>query len=290
MKVLYVMSIAVGLVGCGSKYNADALRSTKRVAIISLFANEQVPEKKGRGVVKGWDEDFKIKVAQDAADAFSTELAQLGWTVVTPSQVIQSEAYQSAFAPKEKAGESKLEKIGNSIGKFLLKERQKNYFTPTGMYPIELADEEATTYRFGDSAKSDPKQLLARFAKELDVDAVILVKLDYCYEGGTFTSLAGLGEAYLKAASSLKVVNRKGDVIVNMPNVETCADHPTRASSKGSVFMNGGDIVFGLGVGAPGSQETLVKFVTPEKLQRLFSEATRASAEMAVGDLKKAMK
>jgi hypothetical protein len=75
-----------------------------------------------------------------------------------------------------------------------------------------------------------------------------------------------------------------------MEDLATCADVDTRAASKGSVFMNGGDIVFGLGVGTPGSDQGVGQFVTPEKLQRLFGEATRSSAEIAVRDIKKGLK
>jgi hypothetical protein len=293
MKFLSILSVVImvgALSGCSSKYNKDALRSTKRVAIVSLYANEKVPEKRGRGLVKGWDETFKMRVAQDSADIFSASLAQIGWTVVSPDQVVRSDAYQKAFGKNQSEPQSKLEALGNKIGSFLMEQRRRNYFTPAGMHPIELKDQEANTYTWGTGADQTPKNLLAKFAKELNVDAVLLVQLDYCYEGGTFTSFGGLGEAFMTAATSLKAVNQKGQMIINMEDLATCADVDTRAASKGSVFMNGGDIVFGLGVGTPGSDQGVGQFVTPEKLQRLFGEATRSSAEIAVRDIKKGLK
>ena len=109
-------------------------------------------------------------------------------------------------------------------------------------------------------------------AKKLGVDAVVLIQLDYCYGGGTF-SLLGTGQAVMSAASSIKAVNQKGDMVVNMPAIPRCDGK--RGESETSAVMINGNLQF----------TTSAK----DKFRKMFIEATRASAAMTVEEIRKAI-
>ena len=203
--------------GCSSIVTKPQVNAVKKAAIVSLYANEKVPNADGLGVVRDWDNSLRLQVADDALLTFANELQGTGWQLVAPDSVIQSKEYQDTFAIPEKAADSKMGKLASLMQNVY----RRQYFTPAGMWPIQLDDREANTHYFGDAAKSNPKQRLAEMAKKLNVDAVIIVQLDYCYDGGTF-SLLGTGEAVMTAASSVKAVDRNGDVIINMPSPPMC--------------------------------------------------------------------
>ena len=149
---------------------------------------------------------------------------------------------------------------------------RRQYFTPAGMWPIQLGDKEANTHYYGDAAKSNPKQRLADMAKKLGVDAVIVVQLDYCYDGGML-SMLGTGEAVMTAASAVKAVDRNGDVIINMPSPPMCDGD--RGKSDTSAVMIKGNLEF--------------THLGKNRFKKMFIEATRASAKMTVAKIEKAM-
>ena len=68
---------------------------------------------------------------------------------------------------------------------------------------------------------SPPEKTLAGFAEKLDMDAVVVVQADYCYENE--------GEqARFSAATSIKLVNKQEELIINQPFIETCEDVENR--------------------------------------------------------------
>jgi uncharacterized protein YbjQ (UPF0145 family) len=240
-----------------------------KAAIISLYANEKVPNAKGFGVVSDWDDHVRMEVAEDDLLTFANELQGTGWQLVAPDSVIKSKEYQDAFAISDEVADSKLGKIAT----FMQHNYRRQFFTPAGMWPIQLGDKEANTHYFGDAAKSNPKQRLAEMAKQLGVDAVIIVQLDYCYGGGTF-SLLGTGEAVMTAASAVKAVDRNGDVIINMPSPPMCDGD--RGQSDTSAVMIKGNLQF--------------THLAKDRFKKMFIEATRASAKIIVAEIEKAMK
>lgn len=149
---------------------------------------------------------------------------------------------------------------------------RRQFFTPAGMLPVPLDDKTVNTRYYGDAAQDNPKARLGRMAGKLGVDAVVLVEMDYCYGGGTF-SLLGSGQAVMTAGSSVKAVDRNGEVVVNMPAVARCDGK--RGKSETSAVMVNGNLQF--------------THSARDRFRKMFTEATRESAAMTVAEIRRAM-
>jgi hypothetical protein len=263
-----LLLLLFSVTGCTSIVMKPDIDQVRKVAILSLYADQKVPNEKGMGVVTHWDGKVRLQVAEDALNTFQKEFSKLGWQVMSPQKVLESKEYQQAFAVPEVNPES-------NTGKFasLLKNvYQQQFFTPAGMLPIQFDDSSANTQYYGDLAKDNPRLRLGGMAKKLGVDAVVLVQLDYCYGGGTF-SLLGTGEAVMTAGSSVKAINQQGNMVVNMPTVPLCGGKRGE-SETGAVMINGN-----------------LQFTSSSKdrFRKMFIEATRASAAMTVAEIQKAI-
>lgn len=263
----FLLLLTFSLAGClPSIVKKPDIEQVKKVAILSLYADQKVPNDKGRGVVTQWDNKVRLQVAEDALRTYQAEMAGLGWKVVSPTKVLESREYQQAFAiPKPDTTTGK-------FGSFLKNMYQQQFFTPAGMLPIPLDDSAANTHYYGDAARDNPRARLGDMARKLGVDAVVLIQIDYCYGGGTF-SLLGNGQAVMSAGSSIKAVNQKGEMVVNMPAVARCDGK--RGTSKTSALMVNGNLEF--------------TYSARDRFRKMFVEATRASAAMTVADVHKAM-
>ena len=241
----------------------------KKVAILSLYADQKVPEAKGRGIVMDWDDKVRMQVAEDALTTFQQEFNRLGWEVVSPTTVIESKVYQETFSIPDSMANTKLGMVGN----FLKNNYQQRFFTPAGMLPIPIDDKTTNQQLFSNSSdKAKQKAKLGQMAKELGVDAVVLTQLDYCYQGGAF-SMLGTGEAVMTAGSSIKAINQEGEFVVNMPNVERCDGD--RGKSNASAFMMKGNLYF--------------TRIDKNKFRKMFKQATRESASITIAEVDKAM-
>lgn len=260
--------------GCASIVKKPEVGQVKRAAIISLYANQKVPKSGGRGAVTGWDEKFKHQVAGEAIHIAAAEFGKIGWAVINPDKVVQSEEYQAAFRPKPVPGVSPKSTVGRALS-FVQTAAQdlhaRAFFTPAGMQPVQIDDKSANTTYLGNNSR-DPKQILAKFARQLNVDAVIVVQLDYCYQGGTY-SMLGNGEAVVTAASSVKAINQNGELVINMPSIQECGGD--RMESKGTATMIGGDLVFAK--------------MAPEGFRKMFAEATALSVAATMQKIQEAM-
>ena len=267
--LIFLTSLLLG--GCATSIvKQPEAAQVKRVAILSLYADERVPEAKGRGVVTNWNDTVRLQVAEDALNTFQREFYKLGWQVVPPTSVLQSQAYQKTFSIPEEAANT----TGVKIASFLLENYRSRYFTPAGMMPIPLQGSGNSAQLFGSTPQKPSDQLaLGQMAKQLGVDAVVLVQLDYCYQGGTF-SLLGSGEAIMTAGSSIKAVNRTGDLVVNMPTVERCGGD--RGESTSSAVMLNGNLQF--------------TSIDKRRFRSMFIEATRQSASLSVAKLSEALR
>lgn len=266
--ILFVSLLMFALSGCTSIVMKPDIDRVKKVAILSLYADQKVPNEKGMGIVTHWDGKVRLQVAEDALATYQKELSKLGWQVMSPEKVLESKEYQQAFAIPEVKADS-------GVGKFasLMKNvYQQQFFTPAGMLPIPLDDSAANTKYYGDLAKDNPRLRLGGMAKKLGVDAVVLIQMDYCYGGGTF-SLLGTGQAVMTAGSSIKAVNQKGDMVVNMPAVPLCDGK--RGESETSAVMVNGNLQF--------------TSSAKDRFRKMFIEATRASAATTVEEVRKAM-
>lgn len=272
--VISLLSLTfLATVSCTSIVMKPEVHSVKKVAILSVYANDKVSEKKGRGFVKGWKPEFKMQVAEDILQTHSNKLTELGFKVVDSQEILASDAYKKAFEVKPVTKNETVNRAVAFIGNLAKDAHRARFFAPSGMHPIVFQEDNSNCY--GNACETPPQEKLAEFAKKLNVDAVAVVQVDFCYEGGTFTSLGGAGEAFMTAATSVKMVNRSGDVVVNMPIVPMCGKADNRAESKNSMLMNGGDLVF---ISASAS-----------KLRNMFSQSSKQSAELAYAEISKAM-
>jgi hypothetical protein len=269
LSTTYIAAMILLATGCSGIVKKPQVNNVKTAAIVSLYANEKVPNADGLGVVSKWDRHVRTEVAEDALLTFANELQVTGWRLVSPNAVVQSKEYQDTFAVPDEAADSAVGKLAS----LMTHAYRQRFFTPAGMWPIQLDDREANTRHFGDAAQDNPKQRLADMAKKLNVDAVIIVQLDYCYGGGFF-SLLGTGEAVMSAASSVKAVDRNGEVVINMPGLQSCEGD--RGESDTSAAMINGNLV--------------LTHLGKKRFKKMFKEATRASAEITVEKIQKAMK
>jgi hypothetical protein len=268
----FFVTVVILLSGCASSIvKKPDIFQVKKVAVLSLYADQKVPEAKGRGIVRDWDDKVRLQVAEDALIAFYEELIQMGWMVVPPTKVLQSKAYHDVFSIPEIQANTTVGKIG----KFMMNAYQARFFTPAGMLPIMLGGDKQSQQGFRNKA-SRKEQLtkLGQMAKQLGVDAVVIIQIDYCYQGGTF-SMLGSGEAVMTAGSSIKAVNQAGELVVNMPTVPPCGGENIRGKSTTSAPMVGGHLYF--------------KSAQKQKFREMFTQATQASAVFCVKALKQAM-
>jgi hypothetical protein len=236
------LALAFVLGGCASIVKKPEIDQVKKVAIVSLYARDDVPEKKGRGHVQGWDVNFKQQLMGDALKNFEAKFSKLGWQVVPGAQFVASKEYQSAFQVKT-ASTNKVARGLAAFGNLVQKVRNDlGFFTPKGMHAIHFSDENANTYSYGDAANDNPKNKLGALAKQWGLDAVIIVQLDYCYAGGTW-SMAGTGEANITAGSSVRMINSDGKMVIDMKDIPQC-EGETRALSTNTATMIGGDLMF----------------------------------------------
>ncbi len=199
----------------------------------------------------------------------------MSWEVVAGQEVIQSPSYQEAFAPKANTSSEGLNNALKMFGKVAQQSHDGRFFTPPGMHPILLHEEKNNhSSCFGNNCPPDPKTRLAELAKQLGVDAVVVVAVDYCYGGGTW-SVGGLGEAKMSAGTAIRAVSKDGSMIIDMNDVPKCGGD-NRTQSEGSMFMNGGDLVF--------------LTASREKMRDMFVQATQGSIERAVAQVQAAMK
>jgi hypothetical protein len=262
------------LAGCASIVKKPDIDKVAKVAVLSVYANETVPESSGRGVVTGWDNSFRMEVAENALAISETYVGKLGWHVVPANTIVSSRDYQDAFTVKANSGNEKLDAAASAVGNFMMRQRMTNFFTPPGMHPIVLKAENTNSKCYGNNCPEDPREKLAAIANKMGVDAVVIVGIDYCYGGGTW-SLAGTGEAKMTAASWIRAVSKEGQTIIDMHDQERCKGD-TRAESENSMFMHQGNLVF--------------LSASKDKMKAMFAQATEGSIKKSIDTIQKAWK
>lgn len=117
------------------------------------------------------------------------------------NKITSNEYYKKNFAPIDTEKDtSALAKVGNFIENL----HNSKYFAPKGLYPVEWPKDEkkkitSMSLSFKVEKHRDLKEDMAELAKDLNVDAVVIVELDYCYTGAT--AILGNGTAKLTASS-----------------------------------------------------------------------------------------
>jgi len=189
--------------------------------------------------------------------------------------VLKSKSYRETFMPKEVDKESALGKFTS----FIQEMQAARYFTPKGMYPILFSDQQSNTNYYGDESRN-PKKVVGKIAKDLKVDIVMMIQIDYCYEGGTFTSIGGSGAAKMTASASIKAIDKNGEMIINMPQRKLCGDKG-RVESERSTPMIGGNLILG---------KKFVRNWGKGPLGEMIVDVTEKSADKSLAEIKEAMK
>lgn len=280
MKIIsYVLPIVlIGLTGCSSIVKKPEINGVKKVAIVSLYADEMIPWTGGSGRVNNFDQQTKHRVALQAYKSFTHEFKRLGWEPIPMDKVTSSGSYKKEFGPQQADKDSNiLAKAGNVLGNMKL----QRYFTAPGLFPIEWPkkDEHKSGMSFDLAnfkleGKKDFFGQLADQAKELNVDMVVLIYMDYCYTGAT--AVLGNGTAKMTAGSWVRAINPDKLTIVNMPDIEKrCSGD--RGESDKTVAMVGGSIALG-------------QAFASDAIVTALTEATQRSAKISVDKIEKAMK
>ena len=260
------------LVGCASMVDRSEYTQVKTIAVVSLYADEFVPDSQGRGHIVDWGPAFRASVAEDALNAFNREFFRLGWDVVSSDPVLASPTYQKAFG-RQKMIEEELSSSKNETENVVITRPESAYFSPGNMLPITLED--VNIGAEGESVTLSKRQqldMLGQMARDLKVDAVALVYVDYCYQDQEYSSV-GTGLAVMTASSTIRVVNQAGDLVIDMPMEERCAGD--RGESRSTATMYDGNLEF--------------EKVDRSGVKRMFSEATRHSALISVTKVREAV-
>ncbi|MCM2322650.1 MAG: hypothetical protein NDJ90_05265 [Oligoflexia bacterium] len=275
---LALVSLSLVLVtGCASIVRKPEINGVKKVAIVSVVADEMVPWTGGQGRIENFGVQTKQRVALQAYKSFAQEFGRLKWEPIALDAVASNDYYKKEFGPQQADSKSNvLAKTASVLGKL----HNARYFTPAGLFPILWPSKEdakaGAKFDFAAlkiEAKKDFYGQMADLAKALGVDAVVLVGVDYCYTGAT--AVLGNGTAKMTAGTWVKAVNPDKQIVVDMPPPEKrCGGD--RGESDKTVAMVGGSI----GLGKAFATDTLVT---------AFAEASQRSAKLTVDKIIKAM-
>lgn len=273
LAILAIMSLL--LIGCGSIVKKPHVNKVKTAAIVSIYANGDVREAKGKGTILAWNPDLKQEVAMAFHDSYVDSFGkELGWEMASAQELINSEEYKETFRPELNTNSKSLNKLAGMMNKLADFSEKHTYFTPNNMHPIEISKESMKTISYAKGVRMDVKKSLANMANKLGVDAVVVVQIDYCYEPTSF-SLKGLSKAHITAASTVRAVDKKGNMVVDMGDLRQCEYSTNRGKSKDDYGMMGGNI------------GTMVK--DQEDLKEIFVQATEDNIKLTMKQLKKAM-
>lgn len=272
LKLVFSSLIIIGLASCTSIVKKPDINNVKTVALVSVYGNQNIRELKAGGwarkseVVTGFNNEQRQKVAELALNYHEAKLKEMGtWKVMPVQQMLTSAKFSAAIkeirAVKDVSGKKIDENsLSGKLGSFLTNVAEMGYLTPAGMHPLPISDENR-------NASQGVIKSLAKLAKDLNVDAVAVVHIDLAYTGGTF-SLGGTGTAVATVASSIKLVDKNGVVVVDYPDV---SENTKRFESETSSGMLQGKLIFNA------------------KLETMLKEAIIASADNLVTEIKKEM-
>lgn len=242
----FIALVPFALTSCASIVRHPEVDHVKKLAIVSVYTNQDIPKVGGGGsnsgglaflkkAVEGKDADTgdtsnRVRLAKYALDKYTALLSQVpGWQVIPAERVLASNDYQALgkIDAKKTGGNRTLA----SIGEFAQKIDQAKFNTPPKMWAIRL---DGTN-----NNRAELEQGLAQLCRKLGVDAVAVVNLDLAYEAGFF-SVAGTGASHASVASSVKILNKDGKYAVVFPDLQPAAGK--RYDSNTGITMIGGRI------------------------------------------------
>ena len=245
-----IMGCALAFVSCGSFVRKSEVTAVKRVAILSLFGNNSIYHGGNAEFSDDWGSSRKESAAGIAFDSFKKELKKLGWKVMDAHRAVDSPEYQNIKAPRRILASSTR---GTSSAFFAMK----------GMRPFvfDKVDSLPNAQETDTSDASEVLKHLGRMATLLGVDAVAIVEIRYCYQ-----TAKGEEVAYVTADSALKLVDRKGVLIVNMPAIKHCGSGSARAQ-QGAEMLGG---------------KLMLTNLPRETFEKIFRQVSAATAERTV--------
>lgn len=275
---LYLLIVTLILAsGCSSIVKKPDVNKVKTAAIISIYANSDVKESKGGGSVSAWNSELKRDVSLSFHDEYVDSFGNnLGWQMVSADKLMESDEYKNMFRMNTNSKSKAMNKLGGIMNKLADMNEKYSYFSPEKMHPIQLSSQNLNSVSYRNGKRVDVKSSLANMAKQLDVDAVIVVQMDYCYEPNSVSMLKGFTKGHMTAASTIRAVDQKGNMVVNMGDLNQCAQTKNRGKSKQGLGLLGGNIA--------------VALKDKEVLEKMFMEATRENIKLTMSQLKKAMK
>ena len=273
-KLVFSSLVIIGLASCTSIVKKPDINNVKKVALVSVYGNQNIRELNSKTdwarkpeVVTGFNDQQKQKVAELALNYYEAKLKEMGpWKVTPVHKMLTSAKFSAAMKELRSVKDASGKKIDETslsgkLGSFLTNVAEMGYLTPAGMHPLPISDENR-------NASQGVINSLVKLAKDLDVDAVAVVQVDLAYTGGAF-SLGGTGTAVASVASSIKLVDKNGVVVIDYPNV---SEKTKRFESETSSGMLQGKLIFNA------------------KLETMLKEAIIASADNLVTEIKKEMK
>lgn len=255
------------------------VNAVKKVAVVSLFAADEVIYKHGNEKYDTWSWETKERVAKMAHQAFSEELKKLGWESISVDRIVNSSVYKTEFGKTEAKKDANLLEKGAALAQ---QAANRQWFTVPNMTPIEWnkenTDRDVASFDLGSFSLKKEKALPERLktvANDLGADASLVIQLDYCYGDGT--SIAGNGEAYILGQASMYGVDKRGEMVIALPPIKNrCQTEEYAGKSAHSTSIVGGKLVF--------SDRT-----NQDKLVTMFYEATKNTARSVAKALDKAI-
>ena len=218
---LSVATLAVAslcITGCASIVRKPEVDVVKKVAIVSLYANQDLYKLADNKSIGGGfsflkkavdgkdqdnsDQDNRVRLAKFAYDEFVANLGKVpGWEIVPADKIVGNGFYQAMG--KTKTGSNAL----GAVGDFATRMHQASFATPPKMWAIP-----------SDSDQWDNRRAteMTELCKKLGVDAVAVVHMDWAYESSF--ALVGTGTAKASVAASTKVWTRDGKFGVYFPD------------------------------------------------------------------------
>ncbi len=245
-KIPFLLAISFVLTACSSIVRHPEVDGVKKIAIISLYTNQDIPKVGGGGsngggaaafgkilkAAKGDESEVKPeemnnreRLAKYALERYHAALSKVpGWRVVPMDAVIGSKDYRAMG--KVETENSTLA----ALGSFATAVQQSAYNTPSKMWAMPFGKENTHT---------DPKKLAALCAK-LGVDAVAVIEVDLGYDSSF--AVLGNGSAVASVASATKVINKNGEFAVYFPDIAKAGTGRPRFESEKKMLMLGGKV------------------------------------------------
>jgi len=215
--------LGIFLMGCGASIiKKPEILSVKKMAIVSVVMNtdtyniEKAKQKSGLDVralkkMVGMEEDIDtdqyLQLVTAGLDSYQKELNSMAqWELIPIAEVLDNESYKTS------------------------QWQGKPFFiSPPEMHQIHYADVAktgTTTYVDGKEIHEEARKKLGQLAKDLGVDGVVIIEIDFGYEPVFLSGMKGTGllsgiraPAKPSVSSSMVIITKDGAIGAQSPAV-----------------------------------------------------------------------